>query len=366
MPPISHEQLAAKITSKNLRVVLLSGQDSFLRERCREQIIEATVDPASRQWAVEHYSAAQEDFAAVLGRARMMPMLATRQVIILSDLEEIDSEPESEGSESGKTAKDSRKADAAALLEEYISEPAPFTVLVLEAVKLDKRTRLSKLLSQKAIEISAELPEDPKDPNVRLEAAVRTTKQMVSQQGGSIEDEAAEELADLCNCDLALIRTEITKLLTYGGAEKKISTAEVEALVVSERKYDVWELADVMVAGDRARALKFLDKLIRDGEQTPAMVGALAWMFRKLLEVQDLPRGISPWEATGRLQMRANQAQMALRQAPKIPRAQLIKGLQALYEADSRLKSGARDDRAVMEFLLTEIMGAKKEVAGKS
>jgi hypothetical protein len=41
-----------------------------------------------------------------------------------------------------------------------------------------------------------------------------------------------------------------------------------------------------------------------------------------------------------------------LRQARKIPRRQLVNGLRSLYDADSRLKSGSDNDRAVMEFLV--------------
>jgi len=54
---------------------------------------------------------------------------------------------------------------------------------------------------------------------------------------------------------------------------------------------------------------------------------------------------------------------MAVRQAQKIPRRQLVRGLQALYEADSRLKSGTKDDRAVMEFLVAQLAGSREPAA---
>ena len=124
-----------------------------------------------------------------------------------------------------------------------------------------------------------------------MRIATGLTKQLAGQQEGAIDDDAAEELADLCNGDLAAIRTEIAKLVTYAGPDHRIQRADVEALVVAEKKYSVWELADVLATGQLSRALKFLDKLLRDGEQPPALVGAMAWMFRKLLEAQELGRG---------------------------------------------------------------------------
>jgi hypothetical protein len=46
---------------------------------------------------------------------------------------------------------------------------------------------------------------------------------------------------------------------------------------------------------------------------------------------------------------------MAMRNARKIPRRQLVEGLQALYNADSTLKAGSTNDRAVMEFVLAQL-----------
>jgi DNA polymerase-3 subunit delta len=376
MARISAEQLAARLKQgKPPAAILLYGPDAFLRQSCREQIIEAVVDPAARQWAVERYSGAEDELETVMGRARMMPMLAARQVIVYSELEEIEPASESkskmdeeasekEAAKEGSPARSkSKKDDATELLREYLKSPAPFTVLVLEASELDKRTKLAKLLLEEVPVVAAELPEDAGE---RLRIAAQMAKRMAAQESGAIDDEAAEELADLCNCDLAAIRAEVGKLATYAGPGRKITRGDIEALVVAEKKYSVWELADVLASGQLSRGLKFLDKLLREGEQPPALVGALAWTFRKLLEAQELGRGVSSGMAAGRLGMRRDAAETALRQAQKISRGQLVRGLRALYEADSRLKSGTKDDRAVMEFLLWQLAGGRETAARRA
>jgi DNA polymerase III subunit delta len=355
MATVSAERLAARLVKgENVPAILLVGPDAYLRESTREQIIETVVDPASRSWALEHYSAAQDELATVLGRARMMPMLAPRQVIVYSDLEAMEPPAES------KKSDESKKDDTLEILREYLASPPAFTVLVLEAAKLDLRTRLSKLLLEAAAVVEARLPDDPRE---RLQIATRLTKQMVVQLKGAIENSAAEELADLCNGDLSTIHSEAEKLVTYAGPGRTIGLADVEALVVAEKRYSVWELADVLATGQVARALQFIDKLLRDGEQPPALVGAMAWMFRKLLEAKDLGRGVSAGQAAGRLGMRLDAAEMAVRQAQRISRGQLVRGLQALYEADSRLKSAAKDDRAIMEFLVAQLAGSREPAA---
>jgi hypothetical protein len=68
-----------------------------------------------------------------------------------------------------------------------------------------------------------------------------------------------------------------------------------------------------------------------------------------------LPAGTNGWQAAGRLKMRSGAAEQAIRQSRKFPKSQLTRGIAALYEADSRLKSGGTSQRAVMEFLVTQL-----------
>jgi DNA polymerase III delta subunit len=61
------------------------------------------------------------------------------------------------------------------------------------------------------------------------------------------------------------------------------------------------------------------------------------------------------FQAASRLKMRPQAAELAVKQSREFPKSQLTRGLAALYEADSRLKSGGANQRAVMEFLLTQL-----------
>ena len=241
-------------------------------------------------------------------------------------------------------------------LSAYLGNPAPFTVLVLEATELDQRMKLAKLLAEKTLVVSAELPKDPEE---RVRMAAMLAAQMARERNSTIDADAAEELADLCNANLAAIRSEIEKLTTYAGAGNPIRRVDVEEL--GRLREEIFGLGiggrAWYIAPTASRAFIFLDNLLREGEQPPALVGAMAWMFRKLMEAQDLGPQVSGWQAAGRLGMRANTAEIALRQARKIPRRQLADGLRALYDADSRLKSGSSDDRAVMEFLVARLTG---------
>jgi len=203
---------------------------------------------------------------------------------------------------------------------------------------------------------------DAGDADVRHAATVAAAKPLIGnlarRAGAQIDADAADELAEILNGDLAWIRTELMKLTTYVGSRSRITLADVDALVVSEQRYSVWQLADMLAASDRGKALQFLGALLRDGEEPPKLLGALAWMYRKLIEAQEAPAHFNKFQAAGKLKMRPAAAELALRSAHRIPRERLLAGLHALYEADSRLKGDARDEaakRAVMEFLLARL-----------
>jgi len=87
------------------------------------------------------------------------------------------------------------------------------------------------------------------------------------------------------------------------------------------------------------------------------MVGGMAWMYRKLVEASELRGVTNGWQAAKALGMRPEQAELAIQCARRVSRDRLLNGVRALQEADNRLKGGAKDVRAVMEFLVWRLSG---------
>jgi DNA polymerase-3 subunit delta len=307
---------------------------------CRKKIAEAYVEPAMRDWGIRKFSADDDEISEILGQAQTMPMLAPRQVIFVSDTEALE------------RLEETRRDAQVKQIAEYLDNPAPFTVLVFEATALDQRMRLAKMFAEKTMTVSVELSADSDE---RATLAVPVAIDMARELGSELDRDAAEELCGILGGELSAIHTEIEKLSAYAGERKKITRADVDLLVISSQKYEVWDLADMLAERKAAQALEFLDSLLREGEAAVALLGGLAWTYRKLLEAQELPPGTNGWQAASRLKMRADAADLAVCRARKIPKSQLTSGLASLYEADSRLKSGGHSQRAVMEFLVTQL-----------
>jgi DNA polymerase III subunit delta len=183
------------------------------------------------------------------------------------------------------------------------------------------------------------------------------------KQGVEFEKGAAEDLAEFVAADLMRLKTEIDKLATYAAEKKVIARADVSALVISEKTTTVWELADLLASRQPKKALEFLDRLLRDGEEPLQMLGAMAWMYRKLIEASEVKGVSNGYQAARALGMRPEQAELALQNARKISKPRLLAGLRALRDADDRLKGGGAEPRTVMEFLVTQLTCGEAKAA---
>jgi DNA polymerase-3 subunit delta len=344
MPQVSTQELLDRLErGKAIPALLLLGEEPYLRDECRKRLIEKFVPEAARTWAVSRYSAGRGETQAALDQAQTMAMLSPLQVVFLENAEAIE--------KLGEKNRD----EAVAQLEAYLKNPAPFTILVVEATKLDQRMKWGKLLVEKTLAVQCGLGDDAAE---RHQSAVAFARSIAKEMRVEFEKGAAEDLAELVAADLLRLKTEIEKLATFAGEKKLIRRNDVAAMVISQKTTTVWELADLLAARKPAKALEFLERLLRDGEEPLSMVGAMAWMYRKLIEASELKGITNGWQAARALAMNPEKAELALQASRKIPKAQLLAGLRALQQADDRLKGGAEDARTVMEFLVTELSAA--------
>jgi DNA polymerase III subunit delta len=343
MPRVTTEQLAAKLEKgKPIPAILLLGDEPYLRDACRALLIERFVLEAARTWAISRFSADRGETQSAMDQAQTLPMLSPVQIVFLEEAEAIE--------KLGEKSRD----DAVETLESYLENPAPFTILVVEATGLDQRMRLAKLLVDKSLVVDVALSDRADE---RIGAATGLAKSLAKEQGISFEQGAAEDLAEFVSGDLMRLKTEVDKLATFAAERKLIRRQDVSLLVISEKTSTIWEVADLLASRQPKKALEFFDRLLREGEEPLQMLGAMAWMYRKLVEASEVRGVTNGWQAAKALGMRPEQAELAIRSAQKISKDRLLDGLRILQKADDQLKRG-QNQRIVMEFLVAQLAGA--------
>src|SRR5207302_8839474 len=84
MARIAAKELLARLEKgKPIPVILLLGNEPYLRDSCRTLLIERYVPEAARPWAVSRYSADRGETRAALEQGRTMAMLSRVQVVFL-------------------------------------------------------------------------------------------------------------------------------------------------------------------------------------------------------------------------------------------------------------------------------------------
>jgi DNA polymerase III subunit delta len=344
MARISTEELAVRLEKhKKIPGILLLGDEPYLRDKSRAALIEHFVQEAARTWAVSRFSADRGETQAALDQAQTLPMLSPEQIVFL------------EGAEAIEALSEKNRKETVESLLAYLKDPAPFTVLVIEAARLDMRMQLGKNLAEQVLVVEVGIGDDAES---RVVAATEVARVMAREKAIELENGAAEELAELVSGDLLRLATELEKLATFAGDRKKISKAEIAALVISEKTTTIWEVAGFLAARQPKRALEFINRLFQEGEAALLMLGGITWMYRKIVEASELRGATNGWQAARALGMRPEQAEIALQCSRGISKERLMNGLRALKNADVQLKSG-RDERTVMEFLVWELSGAK-------
>jgi DNA polymerase III subunit delta len=314
--------------------VLFVGADSYWRDRCRAKVIGSWISGEKNAWSVCRLSLRETEFAVILTQAQTVPMLCPRQVIIADAMEMLEGRGEAE------------REEVVVSLGAYLADPANFTFLILEAGHCDQRTRFYRLLRDEALVVELEAGEG---------SGSATVVEMARDAGCAMEPAAAELLMSFCGNDWARTEKELAKLATYAGDRRRIAANDVRRLVVSSEASSAWDLADALLDGQASRALEILNGLLLNGESGSKLVGALAWTYRKVVEAQELPQGVTGWQAAQRLGMRPDAATSLVRKAQRLNRARARAALVALAEADRSLKSSGADERSLMEFLIVRL-----------
>jgi DNA polymerase-3 subunit delta len=317
---------------------LIEGEDTYRRQQQRNEIIEANVPAQARDLAVAHFSLNRSSLGEILARARILPMLSSKQVIVITDVDAIGE------AELGE-------------LEDYLAAPVDFTVLVFEAAKLDRRTRVARLLLNRCERHDAESPKDDG-------ALERIALSMAKEVGVQLDREAVEDLVFAVGNEQGTLRAELEKLRAYVEPGRRAESSDVMAVVIAARRFSIFDLADLLAERRRADALARLRRLLEAGVDPIAAVGLLAWLYRQLLIAQAMPRNTPTGIARRTIRAPQEKVGLLLQQARRFSRRELSAGLCALQEVDVSLKSSPANPEAVLEMLIVRLTEGSGRVAG--
>jgi DNA polymerase-3 subunit delta len=174
-------------------------------------------------------------------------------------------------------------SEGSAAITEYLERPSPDNVLLVSLPRLDRATQSSpwfSALARAGVVVDVWPVDRPRLPAWIAERLARQ-KQRASR-------EVLEFLAERVEGNLLAAHQEVQKLALLAG-EGELSLETVQDAVTSVARYDPYDAAEALVAGDTERYLRVLDGLRAEGEQ-PTFV--LFVVSNALFALQALRRGI--------------------------------------------------------------------------
>jgi DNA polymerase-3 subunit delta len=234
-----------------------------------------------------------------------------------------------------------KAADLEAVAE-YLSRPAPTTVLALVGDEIKRDSKLAKAVAKAGELLVYDLPK--KGRKADLPGWV---EQQFRDKGVRIEREAARALVELVGESADELATEIDKLVTWAAGEQ-IGEREVSELVAPRAEVPPFELTDAWGRRDVAAVLAASERVIeRSGDAQRDVLlrisGLLTNHVGRVRECQALSaEGVPPAAAAEQLRRNRFYVQKLYEQAGNFSAEELGDAVIRLARLDLALKGGSK------------------------
>ena len=218
------------------------------------------------------------------------------------------------------------------LLRSYFESPSPSSVVVFIADELNGNRKMSKLLK----EVCASVEFEPlKDAEL-----IQWARTAFEKLGANVGEPVIRLLVARVGADLHRLTNEINKVAAAALPSGVVTQQLVESLVASSREISNFALTDQLVAGRGGKALATLKKLLDDGVEPLALLGAISFAFRRLVVAKDMvDRGAPRAEIARRIGGHPASHEQAFAAARRANMSSLTTAIQEIAKADLAIKT---------------------------
>jgi DNA polymerase-3 subunit delta len=246
-------------------VYFLMGEEPYFIDVITDYVSENALSESDKAFNQLVIYGRDTDMSNIITSARRYPMMAPKQLIVV------------------KEAQQMRNLEG---LENYLNFPMPTTILVVayKYKKIDKRTKLAKLLNEKCVLFESDKVREDKVPAWIIGH--------LNGLGFQIESKAATLLTDFLGNDLGRIEKELEKLrLVLEPGSKQITAVHIEKNIGISKDYNNFELNRALVSHDIVKANRIIAYFTKNPKNNPFVltISSLFFYFVKLLLYHGLP-----------------------------------------------------------------------------
>ena len=319
-------------------IYFIYGEETYLLDKALDAITKAACPEGTNDFNYDAFQGRDIDGGAILNAAQMLPMMASRRLVVVRDLQEV-------------------KPNVLEPLTEYFKDPSPTTCLVFHARTINKSIdgRLSMIRKLRAAAEVCEfntLYENELGPFLSRQA---------NERGLRLRRDASAYIVDAVGTEMAALDQALTKIDLYLGpgdddGPREVTVDDAQAVVARTRNRSVFDLTDALGDRDYQTAHEVLERMLLDGESPLVISAMISRHFRIVARLQDPElRRASRSQAAKAVRVSPYFVGDYQRHARTFPPAEVRAILHRMLSVDIALKSSSLSDRVIMEKLLTDI-----------
>lgn len=257
---LSYEQVLNSLKSGDYKpIYFFFGEEPYYIDQLTDYIAKNVLTEAEQSFNQTILYGKDSEASQVSDLARRFPMMASHQVVILKEAQEM------------KSFWD---------MLPYFMQPQPSTVLVInfKYKKVDKRKKAYKSLEKQAVCLETK--------KLYPNQVANWISSYASGHKYKIEPKSAAMLAEFLGSDLSKIANEIEKLIVaIGDPDKTITPALVEEHIGFSKDFNTFELQDALGKKDVVKANRIINYFAANEKKYPMVLtlSSLYYFFSKLL-----------------------------------------------------------------------------------
>jgi DNA polymerase-3 subunit delta len=313
-------------------VHVLTGDDESILRAAVSTLVQTLVGDGDRALMVDEFDGEDYTMGAVVDAAHTAPFLTDRRVVVAR-------------------AAGRFTIDELGPLVDYLSDPLPFTELVVEWGSQRRPKALDEALTRAGATITSTAPPSrARDRHAWVQAEAKAAGVQLS--GGALELIVAHLGENVGSLD-GVLRT----LSATFGAGPVLGPEQLEPFLGDAGGVPPWDLTDAIDAGRTTRAIELLGRMLGAGERHPLQVMAILQGHYGKLATLDGRDVRSEADAAAALGIKPGYpARKAMEQARRLGSTSIRRAIDLLAAADLDLRGRRElDSGLVIEILVARL-----------
>ena len=313
------------------------GANTLLIDKAVEDIKAAFFSGSDPGLGLESFDGQSNSPSEIINSARTLPFGANKKLVIVKSAYSFKTgQPEKFGS--------------------YFSSPSKYTCLVFVAEKMVFKGKLLTALKKSG---QVEKFENPKK-NQSIKPYI---SEEFKNRGRRLSADALQFMEDNIGKDLSIISKEAEKIVLFCGEKKSIDLKDVEGVLTTGSRYDIFDLVEAVGKGDVRKSVLLLGTLLDRGNHPLQILAMISRQFKQISIARECAKkNVSRSDLGKKIGVYHDfLIKKIIEQARGWSDHGLARVLGEIFETDYRLKSSRIDGKVLMEELIFRLITFREQ-----